>query len=406
MLTPKFEITQSDTHLQFLLHVPFIRAQNIDIVVEEATFKILAKPYFLNLTLPGQVSSDEADQQASLDISTGKLSISIKKVHSGVDFPDLDLLTSLCKPKTMPNPVSTVHMLPDEGEEGVDEEDVEIDWSWQPEPENEETASLHYGFNQLYQGYESHIHTLAHEVLDIEAGSLDATSNTERNDMRKERENAAFNPDHYMHDFIRAADFNEILSYKPESHQILKLLQTSKISGEPIVFTDTEKEAMLALSNRDYLLTGNDARAVCTGLVDILFAYSYDHRVNLGESNVESGWNVAKISSTLCCFLNHWSLKDVVITNFRYPTHIPMLTIPSRSLTYPLYRNFELAQKCVRDVVILLKLGKKACLRALLKIREILQRDEILYILTRLYLDDYCVWIQKARCAFYFFNLR
>jgi protein SHQ1 len=120
-----------------------------------------------------------------------------------------------------------------------------------------------------------------------------------------------------MHDFICVEDLTEILLFKPESHQILKLIQTNKMTLEPIIFTDHERESMLALSNRDYLLSGNDARAVYTGLVDILFAYSYDHRVNLGEASVESGWNVTKMSSTLCCFLNHWSLKDVVVASFR-----------------------------------------------------------------------------------------
>jgi protein SHQ1 len=187
MLTPRFDITQTATHLHFLLQVPFIRAQNIDVIVEDTTFKLLAKPYFLNLTLPGQLSCEEADQQASLDISTGKLSISIKKIFPDVEFPDLDLLTSLCKPKVVTLLPPSIQMMMDDGEEHGEAEEVDIDWSWHPESEDEETTSLHYGFNQLYSGYESHIHTLAHEVLDIENGSLDATSNAERNEDRAAR---------------------------------------------------------------------------------------------------------------------------------------------------------------------------------------------------------------------------
>ena len=37
------------------------------------------------------------------------------------------------------------------------------------------------------------------------------------------------------------------------------------------------------------------------GLVDLLFAYCYDHRTTEGEGNVESAWTMCKLSSTLSC---------------------------------------------------------------------------------------------------------
>ena len=38
---------------------------------------------------------------------------------------------------------------------------------------------------------------------------------------------------------------------------------------------------------------------VYLGLVDLLLAYAYDYRVREGDTNCESGWNLAKLASTL-----------------------------------------------------------------------------------------------------------
>ena len=35
------------------------------------------------------------------------------------------------------------------------------------------------------------------------------------------------------------------------------------------------------------------------GMLDILYAYAYNHRTVMGENNVESSWTIAKISSSL-----------------------------------------------------------------------------------------------------------
>lgn len=49
-----------------------------------------------------------------------------------------------------------------------------------------------------------------------------------------------------------------------------------------------------------------------------------------------------------------------------------------------------------RDTVNILKTGKKIILKALLEIKDLFDHDECKYILSLLYLDDYCVWIQSA----------
>lgn len=37
------------------------------------------------------------------------------------------------------------------------------------------------------------------------------------------------------------------------------------------------------------------------GLIDLLFAYSYNYRVFEGENTVESPWMIGKISPTISC---------------------------------------------------------------------------------------------------------
>ena len=117
-------------------------------------------------------------------------------------------------------------------------------------------------------------------------------------------------------------------------------------------------------------------------LLDILFAYAFDHRTTLGEPTVESAWTVSKLSITLSWLDTPTSVKDAIINCLH------------RALTYPVFRNWNLACRVVQDVHTLLKLGRRAILRALLTVRRILQRDECRQYLNTLYIEPYAVWIQ------------
>ncbi|KAJ3192506.1 hypothetical protein HDU67_005438, partial [Dinochytrium kinnereticum] len=67
-----------------------------------------------------------------------------------------------------------------------------------------------------------------------------------------------------------------------------------------------------------------------------------------------------------------------------------------RSLTYPLHRNLTLSTLIQKDVTILLRLGRRAILKTLLAIRGILRRHETAYVYDRLFLEDYCLWVQSG----------
>lgn len=85
---------------------------------------------------------------------------------------------------------------------------------------------------------------------------------------------------------------------------------------------------------------------------------------------------------------NHHSLSECLLSFCR------------RSLSFPLYRHFELSRKCIQDVVTILLLGREAVLRCLLEIQYLFDHsgvggdEEFKFILNKIFVEDYCVWIQ------------
>ena len=61
-------------------------------------------------------------------------------------------------------------------------------------------------------------------------------------------------------------------------------------------------------------------------------------------------------------------------------------------MIYPYLRVWSLAEMCVRDLVLLLATGRRAVVKCLLGLRDVLLRDENRYLLNTLYVCD-CVWL-------------
>ena len=59
-------------------------------------------------------------------------------------------------------------------------------------------------------------------------------------------------------------------------------------------------------------------------------------------------------------------------------------------------RHRGLCARAFGDALCLLSLGRRAILRALLRIRHIFSRSDTHYLLGRLFFDDYCIWVQKV----------
>eukprot|EP00899_Mesostigma_viride_P019325 jgi/Mesvir1/27394/Mv07197-RA.1 len=156
-----------------------------------------------------------------------------------------------------------------------------------------------------------------------------------------------------------------------------------KPSSRHISFTEEEKEAMRRLPRKEFLI--DDAQACLLGIPSILFGYCYDVRTTMGDANVESEWTISTLSPTLS-----W------LETFHDP-HALAIACARRALAYPLYRHWGLTRKVLEDVVDVLTLGRRAILRAMLAIRRTLEYSDARYLLNRLYLDDYCVWLQAVK---------
>ncbi|KAF8986487.1 Hsp90 cochaperone shq1 [Entomortierella lignicola] len=156
------------------------------------------------------------------------------------------------------------------------------------------------------------------------------------------------------------------------------------ISGSDSVkpFSAKEQELMRDLPRREYIL--ENTKSTYLSLIDILFAYSYDLRVSEGDSTVETAWTICKLSPSMAALEQFTTLKETLLASFR------------RTLAYPLIRNWNLTMKVLQDVYVVFKLGRRGILRALLAIKDILDHDDVYYIYSKMFIEDYCVWIQSS----------
>ncbi|KAI8592159.1 SHQ1 protein-domain-containing protein [Geranomyces variabilis] len=451
MLTPAFSISQNDEFVTVVLKCPYIKTQDVEFYINDNEFKFYVKPYFLRLTFPEPIVED-GREKASYDVDKGEITVALPKATKGQHFADLDFLTKLMAPKGGPGSSAVEPGLPTDsqplsqppskpkagplieviGESGtesadmMDQDNDEVDddaddgqnyhWDYPqeslPQPELQTTAR--YGFNNAHSGYGSHIQEIAYEILDVT--DLETSTPASRREQRLFRENLKFDDEHYMADFLNSDEIKPLLDFRPSFWKALKRVQKLRAvdpppSVEPVqvvestpsnvlpdlasmsitpapinepwlTFSEEEQQQMRSLPNKEYLL--DDERATYLGLVDILFAYAYNHRTTEGDSTVESPWTVAKLSPTLSCFETFHSLQESLTACVR------------RSLAYPLYRSYALALRCIEDVAVLFKLGKRAILKALLEVRSLVAGDDRMYVLGRVWLDDYCVWIQRA----------
>ena len=137
-----------------------------------------------------------------------------------------------------------------------------------------------------------------------------------RQQTRFQSENDDFNIDHYLCDFVHNEEIKEIIRYTPfwestpEAPSIkspASIISLPSDTPSTSIFSDEEKEVLRDLKNKEFLIDTKEERALLLGLIDIIFAFVYDHITTLGESTVESSWTISKISATLShlvvCFM-------------------------------------------------------------------------------------------------------
>ncbi|KAM9227531.1 protein SHQ1 homolog [Leptosomus discolor] len=394
MITPAFELTQDPDFLTIIIKVPYARASEFDVYFEGKDFKFYAKPYFLRLTLPAKVVED-GREKASYNTDKGTFTIRLPKEIPGQYFEGLDMLTSLLAPKKSRSAKPLVEEIAASAELSEEEEEEEFDWEIEQTPYKESAEGTlplqyRYGFGNLRSGVFQRLQDELSDVIDIK--DPDQTPVDERRRKRLAAEAAKFDPDHYLADFFEDEAIQHVLEYKPwwvDAHK-----KMTALSGEShqdhdthtfVVFSEEEREQMRKFTNKSYLLDKRSRHHVYLGLIDILLAYCYEICVNEGDKNVESSWNVRKLSATLCWLESFTSIHDVLVSFGR------------RVLCYPLHRHFGLVTRAFSDTAMILQLGKAAVLKCLLDIHKIFMENDPAYILNDLFITEYCIWIQKTK---------
>lgn len=392
MLTPAFEISQDAEYLTINVKAPFARITDTEIFIEENEFRFHSKPYFLRLTLPGNIVED-GRESATYDSDKGSFVIKVPKQVPGEEFDGLDMITKLLTPKGQTSAKQPLIEVIDDGNEHnpenpdseEEEEEEEFDWHVKQHPFQEEEVLLDapkYGFANQRSGVFGKLQEEICEIVDLK--EPDKVSFKDRRKLRIESENDKFDEDYYLADLHQDEIIQQLLQYESPWQQELQLIKNGSPKEDILKFTEEEQEKMIKLPKKKYLIEESVLPSVYLGLIDLLFAYAYNHRITEGENNVESSWNICKISSTLSWLEVFTNLEEVVVTCFR------------RVLCFPLYRHWDLANMVLQDTQQILSLGKQRILKCLLEMHTILSESYPRYILNDLYVTDYCVWIQSS----------
>ncbi|KAJ7111162.1 SHQ1 protein-domain-containing protein [Mycena crocata] len=406
MITPRFECSQTPDFVVVKMYCPSVRAADVEIHVDDTLFTVHVNPYFLRLNFSNTILEDD-QSAATYDPSSGYLTITLTKETKGQEFTDLDLLAKLLAPRSS-HQAPLIEVI---GQEDVDEADdlvartnalsleheeillaAENDWHLPQEvptsdPPITTTLTQTYGFLNLYSGYFKHVSHTENEVNEL-GSDAETCIVQERRVRRWKHEDEKWDEEHYMADYADDEYINELIMWR----------NPHVMAAGPFQFTEEENLSLLNLPRKEYLVDARQTQKLYLTLVAILFSYAYETRTTQGDSTPESAW-------TICSLIPAFSALD--------PPPYSALTNPSpnlcpedltaclsqsyrRCLAFPLYRSFALAEACRADVADLFLLGKRVLVRCLLAMKFILEHHEVYYVYSKIWLEDFCVWVQAS----------
>jgi len=238
----------------------------------------------------------------------------------------------------------------------------------------------HYGFLDAYSGFFRYAGEYENEVNEL--GSLAETaSDVVRTEMRVVHEDEKWDEEYYIADFVNDEEIQEHIAWTSPFQSLT----------EPIQFSEAEQATMLKLPRKEYLVSPAQSRSLYITLITILFAYAYDMRTTQHDPTSESAWTLAILTPCM-------SALDVSPTSSS-PSNTPSTALRAsyrRALTFPLHRSWALCERLRMDVADVLNGGRRAVGRALLEAKGIMDRSDVYYVYSKIWLDDYCVWIQSG----------
>ena len=166
--------------------------------------------------------------------------------------------------------------------------------------------------------------------------------------------------------------------------------ENNEILSGPSFFT--EKESLLLTSIKAQVpplpqISKEQTLSTLLSLLDILYAYVYDHRFTYGDPTCESSWTIVMLSPTFSWLESYNPPYDTIDQVIRWSIR--------RALIYPYLRNFDmLSTLLVDDIISILCGGRRVVLRCLLQIHQILDKSEVHYLFNKLYINHYVCWLQ------------
>ncbi|KAI0797813.1 SHQ1-domain-containing protein [Abortiporus biennis] len=411
MITPRFSCSQNEESVVVKIYCPSVRASDVEINVDDTLFTVHINPYYLRLNFSQSLLEDD-ESSAQYDPSSGYLTVTLTKAEKGQVFKDLDLLSKLLAPRlTEPppgNPIIEVLDSDDAADIQTDEdalvqatesltleqneilEAAESDWQLKqevPEPLSSLRTSPtdRYGFLDSYSGYFTHVEHTENEVNEL-GSEAETLPKSDRRKHRIEHEEKKWDEEYYLADYADGEHIQELLCWR---HPHLQLPDVS--------YTPEEELAMLNLPRKEYLASPLQTRQLYLTLLTLLFAYAYESRTTQHDPTPESGWTLGILIPAFSALdpppytdkstndPSTFSIEEVIST---------FVASYRRSLAFPLYRSFALAESCRSDVASFLSKGRRMVLRCLLEMKYILDHHDVYYVYSKIWIDDFCVWIQ------------
>jgi len=392
-ITPLFTISQSDSHVIIDVAVPYIRVTHVEVVVEaNKIVHVAAAPiYLLVLNFgPYEFCADVQEEEAAATVEPiqGTVRLELEKKRYGEHWENMDLIGKLVQSSNRRRPEPNPRWL----REVVDATEVSDYHHTEDETNDELTQQQQtedslqgYGFARLFKGVFTDLvrDGLAQEMLEgHHSVGLDVA---QRRRKRIEVEDSKFCVDRYLGDLEIQDDYLYQCAMAMRPHWIC-----GDNDNHETLFSSQER---LQLHSIPYPLLPDDLPfrndKLLVGLIDLLFAYVYDHLLTDGDPTVESAWNVSVLSASLS-WLDDWLDEDINDDTVLSVIHSSL----RRALIYPYLRNLEFAIHCMRQVALIFHGGLRTVIRCLLQLRSIVDRSEMYYLGNKLFVDPFLAWLQ------------
>jgi protein SHQ1 len=237
MITPVFRLSQEDAHVIIVIRVPYVKISSSEVFVELSNFRFYLKPYYLNLTFKQELQQEEPES-AIYDHNTYEITFRCKKMVTEEFFDDLDMITSLMKPKMekkKTNYKPKIEVL--DSFEDSQLKDTEIP----SEKDVTFTGQAHLlgnfrcGFNLSFDCFFKNLEEESYEISDI---NPDTTDLSNRIQIMILYENQMFSPEHYLQDFM-------------EPENALSLTKSEFLLPTKIPYKDLSKSDLQKLTLKD-----------------------------------------------------------------------------------------------------------------------------------------------------------